>query len=626
MCLRTCLINSADRRPSGFGVLLVLAVVVTGSFVGAQKQVSVLALYSTRPDAPAAVASDRVMQDVLAGSHPERLDYYTEHVDLARFPEASYQVATLDYFRAKYERRVFDVILANGEAALEFMARHRDELFPGTPIVFSTGPGGPAVPPNATGLVSHPNFGGTLDIAARVQPETRRVVVISGASAFDKSYESDARKQFRKFESRLTFEYLSGLATPELLRRVATLAPRSIIYYVIVTEDGERHRFTPLEVLDRVAAVANAPIYTWHSVGMNHGVVGGSLVSQEALARQTAELALRVMRGERAESIPVVPFDANVNMFDWRELRRWGIDERRLPSGSTVLYAQPSAWERYRLYILGGVSLIVLQAALIAGLLLQRAERRRTEGVLRQSQQRLEESSVEVRNLAGRLIVAQEAERSRIARELHDDVSQQLAGLSIALSSVRQRLRSHGNGEKEVGALTSLQQRAVALAESVRQLSHDLHPGVLKHAGVEAALSAHCDEFRQQHPIQVSFQAAGDFHSMGVEAKLCLYRVAQEALRNTAKHSGARHVGVRLAQTPEGAELTIADDGQGFDVTSSERLGNGLGLRSIRERVRQAGGTVTILAERHNGTTVQVRIASDAVTGAGSADRLAAEV
>jgi signal transduction histidine kinase len=102
--------------------------------------------------------------------------------------------------------------------------------------------------------------------------------------------------------------------------------------------------------------------------------------------------------------------------------------------------------------------------------------------------------------------------------------------------------------------------------------------------------------------------------------------VAQEALRNTAKHSRARHVDVRLAQTPEGAELTVADDGQGFDVPASERVGDGLGLRSIRERVRQAGGTVSILAERPKGTTVQVRIAFDAVTRAGSAGRLAAEV
>jgi signal transduction histidine kinase len=570
-------------------------------------QIAVLALYSTRPDGPAAVASDQVMQTVLASGQRERLDYYVEHLDLARFPDAAYQAAIRDYFHAKYAHHAFDVVIANGISALEFTARHRDELFPGAPIVFSTGLEA-AIPPRATGLISDMNFAGSVDLALRLQPDIRRVVVVSGASAFDKFYEAAARKQFEKFPRRLAFEYLSGLAMSDLLARLAKLEPQSIIYFLAVTEDAQGHHFTPVEALERVAAVANAPIYSWHQVAIDHGIVGGHLLVQEMLARRTAELALRVVRGEPAESIPVLPIDPNVTVVDWRQLRRWRIDERALPAGTTVLHRERTMWERYRLYILAGVSLIVLEAALIAGLLAQGARRRRTELVLRQSQQRLQASNVEVRSLAGRLIVAQEAERSRIARELHDDVSQQLAGLAIALSTTRRQLRARAADGEGEAKFTDLQARTIALAESVRHLSHDLHPGVLQHAGVEAALRDHCDEFARQHDVGVTFLAKGDFSAIDDDAKLCLYRVTQEALRNTAKHSGARHVEVRLTGTPEGADLTIADDGLGFDTGSVQGRDSGLGLRSIHERVRQAGGTVDILAAPRRGTTVQVQL------------------
>ena len=242
-------------------------------------------------------------------------------------------------------------------------------------------------------------------------------------------------------------------------------------------------------------------------------------------------------------------------------------------------------------------------------------DRKWAQGEIQESEAALRASHAEIRNLAGRLIMAQEAERSRIARELHDDVSQQLAGVSITLSGLKQRLSDVHCGEELHGVLASLQQRMIALAESIRHLSHDLHPGVLRHAGLVAALRAHCDEIARHQSVTVTLHADDDFAAIRLspESELCLYRVAQEALRNTIKHADARRADVRLRRAIDGVELTVADDGRGFEIADGNR--NGLGLRSIHERVRQAGGTASIVATLPHGTTVRPRVPIQARTG-----------
>jgi PAS domain S-box-containing protein len=223
----------------------------------------------------------------------------------------------------------------------------------------------------------------------------------------------------------------------------------------------------------------------------------------------------------------------------------------------------------------------------------------------------------QLQHLAGSLITARDAERARIARDLHDDVSQQLAGLSIALSGLKRRVASLSQDQDASAAVSAIQQRAVSLAESVRALSHDLHPDVLKHAGLTAALTAHCAALSRSQPIAVSCTAEGDFESIDGETALCLYRITQEALHNVVKHAAARQAQVRLVRRSHIAELTIADDGKGFDVGETRKRSKGLGLVSINERVRLAGGTLSVMTESNKGTQVHVRLPTSASPEAG---------
>ena len=144
------------------------------------------------------------------------------------------------------------------------------------------------------------------------------------------------------------------------------------------------------------------------------------------------------------------------------------------------------------------------------------------------------------------------------------------------------------------------------MAEALRHLSHDLHPGVLQHAGLVAALREHCTEVGSQHGIAVTL-AADDLGAIPQDVGLCLYRVTQEAVRNVAAHAGARQAHVALRRTAAGLELTITDDGQGFDLAEARRMG-GLGLISLDERVRLVGGSVQIHTQPQRGTELRVQV------------------
>jgi PAS domain S-box-containing protein len=234
-------------------------------------------------------------------------------------------------------------------------------------------------------------------------------------------------------------------------------------------------------------------------------------------------------------------------------------------------------------------------------------ERRNAEDRIREGQAALERSHQETRHLAGRLIEAQDTERARIARDLHDDVSQQLAGVSIAFSGLKQRLGEYRVREDLQLELVDLQQQTLTLARNVRQLSHDLHPTVLRHLGLEKALTSYCGELQRSHGIVMHCGAEGDLGSMSPEAGLCVYRIAQEALRNVVTHADAGRVDVRLCRRGDDAEISITDDGRGFDVHDPERR-HGLGLVSITERAKLAGGTISIETGLNRGTRVKATI------------------
>jgi signal transduction histidine kinase len=598
-----------------FGVLVFLAPPVVG---GAQlEQKRVLVLHSTGRDAMLASLTDQNLQRLLSREH-HNIDYYVEYLDAGRFQQARHAPALRAFLRTKYAGLQFDLVVAMLDPAIQFAAANRDELFPGVPVVFLTRTPTRSRLPNSTGFIFELDFTQTLALATALQPDITDVFVVSGASARDKALEAQARTQFRSLDNRLTFTFLTGLPSADLERRLASLPPRSIVYYVLMYEDGNGSRFQPLDYLDRIAPRTNRPIYSWVDSAMGRGVVGGSLRQLTEEIQATADLALRVLRGEPADSIPVSWLRAARREVDWRQLRRWGIDEARIPPDTIVHSRQIGVWERYRVYIIAATMVGLLQSTLILRLLFQAARRRRVELALLHNQEALLASSNRVRALGRRLLHAQEDERSRIARELHDDVGQQLMILMIDLHQLADTSRdARAPPDLVDDALNRLQN----IATTVRDLSHNLHPVKLRLVGLPAALDALRREVSHSG-VSISVSSADVPARLTEELSLCLYRVAQEALNNAIKHGAARTISMRLSGRPGAVSLTIIDDGVGFDWKTEWR--KGLGLNSMHERVESIGGTLTIRSRRGAGTRLRAEVPlslspATAVTDPGSA-------
>jgi two-component system NarL family sensor kinase len=249
------------------------------------------------------------------------------------------------------------------------------------------------------------------------------------------------------------------------------------------------------------------------------------------------------------------------------------------------------------LYI-AAITLAALLLVFVSGLMLNIRERRLADAKLKE--------------LTQRVFDAQEEERGRVARELHDGISQMLVGIRFALDSARRQITS-GNP----AALDSLEKGMGALSASiseVRRISRDLRPGALDDLGLGPALEALTDDFSERTGIPVDFQTEVFRNRLDPEAKIALYRIAQEALTNIERHAGASHVSLALTGHPKGATLQITDNGKGVRVPGSTRRGaehgTGLGLRNMQERVEQLDGSLRIkpLSGKNTGTSVTAQV------------------
>ncbi len=356
---------------------------------GAQKKV--LILHLMRRNDASTLANDRIYQKVLTDGLAGQLDYYSEYIDLPRFDGDDYQRTLRDLLKQKYKGTDFDLIIATTEDMKSFLLRFGRELFGNTPVVFSRSDDRidtANVPPNFTGVVYKTDLRGTLDVIRRVQPAVGRVFVVTGASeTVDLWHEARARKQFKDYAG-LEITYWSGLTLEELKRRISKLTPDSVVYFVMMVEDGSGERFAQTGALDQIAAASSVPIYTWYDGFLGHGVVGGKLASSERVASRTAQLALRVLRGEPVESIPYVNADTSRLAFDWGELQRWKLSENSLPADAELLFREQTFWQRYKHPILAVIAVLSIQSALITALLVERRRRRKANNSFKESEAR----------------------------------------------------------------------------------------------------------------------------------------------------------------------------------------------------------------------------------------------
>jgi signal transduction histidine kinase len=311
------------------------------------------------------------------------VSFYTEYLDLSRLSNAQDEQQMIAFLREKYASRRVDLIMPVAFPTLRFFLKHRAALFPGVPAVFCAANldavAGLDLGSAITGVRLPSEWGSTLEAALALQPATRRAVVITGTSEIDQNLQAAAAHDLARHGSRIEVAYLAGLPIARLLEEVAVLPKDSIVLFVSLLRDQAGRMFTDPEAVSLIARASSVPVYSWSETHLGHGIVGGRLASFETQGTRAAELAVRVLRGERPETLPVVDGGKTAYMFDDRELRRWGLKASRLPAGSIVRYEEVSLWSLYRWNIVGAGALVAALALLSAGLLVERTGRRRAE-------------------------------------------------------------------------------------------------------------------------------------------------------------------------------------------------------------------------------------------------------
>ena len=356
----------------------------------------VLILFSEDKSHPAHEMTERGIREVFRSDKLFKVQLFTEYLDVSRFGGISHARTMADYLRRKYSGKEIHAIIAVYPAAVEFLLAERRELFPEVPIIASemTNKGYAEKLERSvarrflTGTIIEADITDLIDAALRMRPKTKYVALVAGTAPNDIFGDTAFRTAIRPYSGRIDLIDLTKLSMEETLSRVGSLPPDTIVLYETIFMDGDGKIFVPREALSLISRASKVPVFGLYESYLGFGIVGGRLASLEKHGKEAAAMALRIMGGESPAAIPFGGDQAYVSAYDWRELKRWNIPEPALLAGAEILYRTPSLWEKYKLAIIGTVSLIIVETCLILWLLITILRRREAERSLRASEER----------------------------------------------------------------------------------------------------------------------------------------------------------------------------------------------------------------------------------------------
>ena len=331
----------------------------------------------------------QIFRSELARKSPQPVDFFDVALGGARF-ESSDEDPFVDYLNALFEGRRLDLVVPMGAPAVRFAQNHRQQLFPNTPMLLTSVDQrmlqDAILTSNDAVLAVRHDPRVVTEAILRLLPDTTNLVVAFGNSRLEKFWTEETRQAVRPL---VGVEFFSDLSFEQMKKRAASLPPHSVILYgqILVDANGIPQA---QDALVSLQAVANVPIFGIHDYQLGRGIVGGPLIPVQELGRHGAQAAVRILRGESPATIRPPPLGPGTPTYDWRELRRWHIAEANLPPGSTVLFREPSLWQKYWGEAVWILVLVVFQALVISLLLTNLMRRRRAERSLAESEARFQ--------------------------------------------------------------------------------------------------------------------------------------------------------------------------------------------------------------------------------------------
>ena len=325
----------------------------------------------------------RTIRSELQRQSPWQLDITDHSLVTARSRNEDPDVPFVAYLRALFDEQQPDLIVSIGAPAAAFVQRHRPQLFANTPMVFTAVDErrvqSSALSKNDAVVPVRIDYLGAIKNILQVLPDTNNVTVVVGTSPIEQFWMEEIGKEVKSLTNRVSFTWTNKLSFADLLKHAAALPPHSAIFWELMIVDAAGVVHEGNTALARLHAVSNAPIFSYDESFFGREIVGGPLLAVLDSSRQTAAVAVRILGGEKASDIKIPPVKFSTPKFDWRELQRWGISEKRLPPGSEVLFREPTAWERYRWQITSILLALLVQSAMITWLLVEQFGRRTAE-------------------------------------------------------------------------------------------------------------------------------------------------------------------------------------------------------------------------------------------------------
>jgi signal transduction histidine kinase/ABC-type uncharacterized transport system substrate-binding protein len=563
----------------------------------------------------------KMIRSELDRQSPWPLDITEHSLVTARSPDEDPEVPFVAYLRALSAKRPPDIIVSIGAPAAAFVQRHRPQLFSTTPMVFTAVEQRrvqySSLSSNDAVVAVRINYLAAVENILQVLPDTKNVMLVVGTSPIEKFWKEAIGKELEPLSNRINLSWTDHLSFEELLRQASALPKQSAIFWelMIVDAAGVVHEGgTPLT---RLHAVANAPIFSYDESFFGQEIVGGPLLLVADTSRQTAAAAIRILSGEKPSEIrpPVVQF-ANP-MFDWRQMQRWGISENHLPSGSKIYFRDPTLWDQYRWQILLIASVILIQAALIAGLLYEHRRRRIAEA---QSLQRVNELA-----RINRFTTAGELSAS-IAHEVRQPLSAISVSGEAGLRWLKRQDPNLDEVRKALEVVIKESHHADDVLKSVRAMfKHD----------VTARTQVNLNELIQQ----VITVAAGPIHSKNIVVEtdltdhvpalvmadpIQLQQVILNLVMNAVEamsHSGdeQRVLRIRTEPGPGGTVVVgVVDSGPRVDPEVVKKMfqpffttktsGMGMGLSICKTIVEAHRGQLTASANNPHGMEFQITL------------------